>query len=55
MIFWGVALFDVFGTDNLYYYKTIAYGISGALLAVTICLAYRRIFKEKDLTKQTPS
>ncbi len=35
MIFLGI---DIFGIDNLYYYKTIAYGLAGVFLLVTFYL-----------------
>jgi len=49
----GVA---IFGNDNAYYYRTIAYGLSAVLLFVNIYLIKRGI-KQNDLlkAKQTPS
>ena len=54
MIFLGIFLFGILGTDNVYYYRTIAFGLSMVFLFVTLYLVNRRI-KEKDWIKQTPS
>ena len=46
----------IFGNDNTYYYRTIAYGVSFVLLLTFILLINLRI-RQRDLlkTKQTPS
>ena len=38
MVFWGIALFDVFGGSNLYSYRAIAFLLAAIFLSVLILI-----------------